>query len=151
MDNPTRVIKELLSTQRLAVVATPSDGQPYTNLVAFACSDSIWDIVFATRKDTNKFRNLSKDPRTSLLIDDRNNSPEDIYRARVVTAMGLSKEILNSERERIEKIYLNKHPYLEEFIRDPLCALIKLWVDHYIVVEQFSVVKVIRCGERSNL
>jgi len=34
-----QVLRELLSSQKLAVLSTHTSGQPYANLAAFACSD----------------------------------------------------------------------------------------------------------------
>ena len=46
------MISRLLSTQRLAVLASYGDDQPYTSLVAFAASDDLRAIHFAISEVT---------------------------------------------------------------------------------------------------
>ena len=36
-----QVLRELLSSQKLAVLSTHHSGQPYSSRVAFACSDDL--------------------------------------------------------------------------------------------------------------
>ena len=67
----------LNKTQKHAVLATDSDGQPYTSLIAYALTSDMKGIVFATPKDTSKYRNILKNRRVSLLIDTRSNTEKD--------------------------------------------------------------------------
>ena len=79
--NPTtkealrREIKALLSEQRLGVLSTHYEGQPYASLVAFVASSDLGNLFFATPRATRKYRNLSHDDRASFLIDNRQNLP----------------------------------------------------------------------------
>jgi hypothetical protein len=51
-------LKVMNSIQRHAVLATVSDGQPYTSLVAFAMTTNMTSLVFATPRQTAKYRNI---------------------------------------------------------------------------------------------
>jgi len=42
------------------------------------------------------------------------------------------------------KVYLEKHPNLEEFVTGPNCALLRIKVDKYIVVTRFQEVREIK-------
>ena len=65
-------IRKLMMEQRLAVLCTAQpDGQAYTSLVAFAASQDLKQIAFATMRATRKFANLSSNPRVARLLDDR--------------------------------------------------------------------------------
>lgn len=90
------VIRDLLHTQPLAVLATRSQGQPYANLMAFAATADIRQVVFATRRDTHTFANLLADPRVALLVDSRANRPEDFTEAAAVTILGRARELIRT-------------------------------------------------------
>ncbi len=64
-----KIIRELLVSQRLAVLSTQDHGQPYINLIAFAATDDLKYLYFATNRATRKYANLMADSRASLLID----------------------------------------------------------------------------------
>ena len=135
------IVQNLLSSQRLAVLATQMSGQPYTNLIAFAASEDLKEILFATTRATRKFANLTAEPRVSLLMDDRSNEEADFGQAAAVTVMGTAAEVLNLDREARLPLYLKKHPYLEEFVTAPTCALIRVKVEKYLMVTRFQEVR----------
>ncbi|RPJ76686.1 MAG: pyridoxamine 5'-phosphate oxidase family protein [Desulfobacteraceae bacterium] len=133
------LLRSLLSTQRLAVVSTHSAaGHPYANLVAFAASDDLKHIFFATPRSTRKFENLEADCRVALLVDSRSNREEDFHEAVAVTVMGRAGELYGAERDDAIRLYLAKHPYLEDFVRAPTCALFKIHVQRYVLVRHFQ-------------
>lgn len=135
------LIKGLLNSQRLAVLATQDHGQPYSNLIAFAATEDMKHLVFATTRATRKYANLLADPRVSVLVDNRANRPSDFSRAAAITALGKAWELKGRERQHFLKLFLHKHPYLEEFVASPTCALLKVTVDKYIVVTRFQEVR----------
>ena len=132
------VIRELFSSQRLAVLGTQRGGQPYANLVAFAASDDLKSIFFATARATRKYANIEADSRVTVLIDNRSNQEADFSKAAAVTATGRAQEVRDSERELVTAAYLAKHPMLEEFVRSPSCAMLKLQVETYYLVRRFQ-------------
>jgi nitroimidazol reductase NimA-like FMN-containing flavoprotein (pyridoxamine 5'-phosphate oxidase superfamily) len=141
MDRTTNIrnkIKELFISQKLAVLATSNAGQPYTSLVAFWGSEDLKYLYFVTPKSTRKFANLSNDHRVSMLINNTTNSDDDFHDAVSVTAIGRSEEITGSQKEKMLSHYLNRHPFLEEFARSPTCALIRITVAAYYMVEKFQ-------------
>jgi nitroimidazol reductase NimA-like FMN-containing flavoprotein (pyridoxamine 5'-phosphate oxidase superfamily) len=135
------IIKNLLASQSLAVLATQDHGQPYTTLMAFAATDDLKFLIFATTRATRKYANLLAEPRVALLVDNRANEPADFSRAAAVTALGKTWELQGRERQAYLKIYLAKHPYLEEFASSPDCALLRVAVEKYILVTRFQEVR----------
>jgi hypothetical protein len=73
-----------------------------------------------------------------MLIDSRSNQTNDFREAIAVTALGRAKELIDAEREKHLALYLGKHPYLEDFVNSPSCALLKIEVEHYYVVSRFQ-------------
>lgn len=136
-------LRALFAAQPLAVLATSEEGHPCCSLVAFAATDDIRNLVFVTTRATRKFANLARDPRVSLLVDNRSNEVSDFHAAMAVTAAGTAVEAPDSERARFLKLYLGKHPHLEEFALSPGCALVAVRVSRYTVVRQFQSVMVL--------
>lgn len=132
------LIRDLLRTQPLAVLATQSQGQPYANLMAFAATADLRQVVFATRRDTHKFANLLADPRVALLVDSRANRPEDFRDAAAVTILGRARELIGRERQPHLELYLGKHPYLAEFVAQPGCTLLMVTVERFVLVTHFQ-------------
>jgi len=138
VDELLDLIRELLRSQSLAVLATQNQGQPYANLMAFAAGEDLRHLVFATSRSTRKFANLLADPRVALVVDSRRNRPEDFSEAAAVTILGKAFELAGREREAYLALYLNKHPYLKDFVAQPGCALMKVTVESLILVTRFQ-------------
>lgn len=140
----TEQLHDLFFAQPLAVLSTQDKGQPYCNLVAFAVTDDMKDLIFATARATRKYANLTHDRRVSMLIDNRTNQVEDFHNAMAVTATGKAFEVSEDEKVTYLKLYLNKHPHLEEFVISPDCALLRIQVDKYYIVKRFQNVMVLQ-------
>jgi len=138
------VIRNLLESQKLAVLATQNHGQPYSNLIAIAATADMKYLLFATTRATRKYANLMADPRVAVLVDNRKNDVTDFAEASALTALGKVWELQGLERQRLLDVYLKKHPYLSDFVAAPTCALLRIKVDKYIVVSQFQDVREIQ-------
>jgi len=135
------MVRNLLNTQYLAVLATQGEDGPYSNLVAFAAGNDLKYLIFATPRATRKFANLKANPRVSLLVDNRSNRETDFAEASAVTVLGSAAEAAGSERERYLSFYLQRHPHLQDFVTGPTCALIRVSVEKYILVTRFQEVR----------
>ncbi|MBN2244289.1 MAG: pyridoxamine 5'-phosphate oxidase family protein [Candidatus Aminicenantes bacterium] len=131
-------IKDLLNSQKLAVLATLTEDQPYENLVAFVATEDLQHLIFATAQYTRKFANIKANPKVSLLIDNRSNVEVDFHMGVAVTALGEAEEISIPERQNILNFYLKKHPYLENFVTAPSCSFFRVRVCKYILVSDFQ-------------
>lgn len=128
-----RTLKDVLGSQRLCVLATQGQGQPYGSLVAFASTEDLRQLVFSTSRDTRKFSNLVSEPRVALVIDTRSNRDADLKTAVAITALGPAHEAVGDEREQLARVYLAKHPRLTKFTglaRTAVCAVV---VEDYII------------------
>ena len=131
-------LKNLLFSQPLAVLATQDKGKPYGSLVAFAVTDDLKHLLFATTRSTRKYTNLSKNLKVAMVIDNRSNRVDDFYKAIAATATGTIEELKGKGKERYLKLYLSKHPYLKEFVSSPTCAFLRVKVDTYYIVSRFQ-------------
>ena len=146
-EHPRQRLKDLLDHQKLAVLGTHRRGQPYGSLVSFAATHDMKQILFATTRSTRKYENLTADARVSLLIDNRLNQDSDIHEATAVTATGRADELSDADKEPFLQLYLQKHPYLQDFVNSPTCALLRVQVDTYYLVNRFQEVMELHAEE----
>ncbi len=131
-------IRELMTTQPFAVLATKGE-HPHTSLVSFIADEGLDALYFPTSRDTRKYRNMLSDPRVALMADDRGSDPmADIRRASSVTAAGTAEECGDEESAAVAERFIERHPYLEDFVRDPGTAIIRVDVKGYDVISSFQ-------------
>jgi len=138
------LIKKVFTSQRFAVLATQSEGQPYSSLIAFAEADNLRSLIFVTSRDTRKYSNTQANRKVAVLVDSRTNQVSDLQNAVAITAIGTIEEVAESNRDYLSGIYLSKHPQLSDFLHKPSNALMKVVVTEYVVatfegVRSFSI------------
>ena len=138
LDRAKIELKEIQKSQPLGVLATQNRGQPYTSLVAFASSDDLRSLFFATTRPTRKYANLSGDSRVAMLVDNRSNKASDFRWAKAVTVVGKAEELEPQRSQESIAIYLTKHPHLENFVSSPNCAFLRIQVSTYYLVTRFQ-------------
>jgi heme iron utilization protein len=139
-------LKRLLESQSLAVLATENRGQPYASLVAFASSEDLRSLYFATTRSTRKYANLTSESRAAMLVDNRSNRASDFRWAMAATATGRAAEVNLGAVEKARDLYLSKHPQLKAFVHSPTCALCELQVRSFFVVTRFQSVVEVHIG-----
>ena len=127
--------------QRHAVLATDSDGCPYTSLVAFALTPDGNGLVFATPKKTTKYRNMLKNSNVSVLIDSRKNTAKGYMESEAVTIIGIAKTVRKGRRrDRLLHIFTAKHPDLTGFLNSSSTAIIMVSFEKIIHAGKFQTV-----------
>ena len=136
-------VRNLLASQKFAVLSTQKQDHPYLNLVAFAETSDLRTLLFATPRAMRKYGNLSSKSGVALLVDNRSNDAADIRGAMAVTIIGIAVEVPGLERERLERVHLEKQPHMEEFLSSPSTALIKVDVESHLLVSRFPKVAIL--------
>ena len=131
-------LKKLLDSQRLAVLATQEEIHPYLSLVAFAETDDLKVILFATTRDTRKYSNMLSKSGVALLVDNRSNEKADLSHGVAVTILGKATEVLQDDKGPLEEIYLAKLPHMKDFLAESSTALVRADVETYYMVSQFQ-------------
>jgi hypothetical protein len=72
------------------------------------------------------------------MVNNSINQASDFHQAISVTAVGNAKVVDESEKDPILNLYLAKHPHLEEFVQSPTCALVRVSIKTYYMVENFQ-------------
>lgn len=139
-------LKRLFRFQKLGVLATQQERTPYTSLVAFASSDDMRHIVFATPKATRKFANIRSNANVAMFVDNRSNRAVDFRTAIGVTALGSVRQIPKRKNSSLMKHYCTKHPQLASFLASPSCAFMCIDVRSFLIVERFQNVTEIHLG-----
>jgi uncharacterized pyridoxamine 5'-phosphate oxidase family protein len=134
-------ISDLFKSQKLAVLSTFDQGQPYCNLVAFAESNDCKFLVFATNRNTNKYRNLLNNRLVSLLIDDRTNLSGDFNQNLAITVLGSAEEVASDEKPCFNELLISKNPNITSFVNGADNTLFKVMISDYIIAGFNSVEK----------
>ncbi len=140
------IVKQLLESQKYAVLATDNCGQPYTSLMAFSVTEDLQSFLLMTERGRLKYENLMTNPRVAIFIDNRENIGSDLNEAIAITAKGLAEEVLGEECIDGRAFCLARHPDLQTFSASPTCALIRIRIKSYVVVRRFEEVTEWRIG-----
>ena len=105
--------------------------------MAFAPSEGLGNIYFATRQDSTKYLNLLNNPCVSIFFDDRKNLSSDIKNAMTVSAEAEAKDV-KEEKEKLKKLLADRHPELKGFLNEPNCDLFRLEIKKYYYVDNFD-------------
>lgn len=125
-------MKEVMGGQYFAVLSTLGQGLPHSSLVSFVATDDLKSLVFVTRRNTRKYRNIQHNSNVSLLIDNRTNRPSDTSRAIAITAIGTAREEVDN-KSILQEIFLARHPQLRHFVEAPDNATMLVMIQEYIV------------------
>jgi heme iron utilization protein len=82
---------------------------------------------------------LEGDKNVSLLIDNRAQQPDSLNKISAVTITGKARIL--SDKDEMEKwsgLYLEKHPYLNGFVKSPSTAMVLVEVLRYFYVSRFQ-------------
>jgi hypothetical protein len=135
-------IRRLLMEQSYAVLCTQGLSQPYGSLIAFAASNDLKTIVFATPVTTRKYRLLTECEHVALVIDSRPAFPSDMMRIEAVTATGRARAVAaGTEFDRWAGLLTARHPHLAAFVKAQSSALVCVEVVRYLHVCRFQEVR----------
>ena len=127
-------IEGALQTSRFAVLATEGNGQPHTSLIAITPFGSFRQLIFATYRNTLKYRNLVHNSKVAVLIESGDVNMKGLKESVVLTIIGYTEEISKEENEAAYKAHLKRHPEMESFMLSSDCALILVIGQSYQVV-----------------
>ena len=127
-------IEGVIKRNRFAVLATEGDGQPHVSLIAITPFTSYRQLIFATFRNTLKYRNLSQNSKVALLIENENVNLTGLTDKVALTIIGQTKEISISDREAAFRAHLRWHPEMESFMLSSDCALIMVLAHSYQIV-----------------
>ena len=129
-----KYIEDILQTCRLAVLATEAHGQPHASLIAITPIQGFRQIIFATYRNTRKFKNMVHNGRVAVLIQGEDPDSPNRKKGFALTGFGNIEEVELSEWEKAMHAHLEKHPDLVNFLNSGDLVLIRIKVEEYQVV-----------------
>jgi nitroimidazol reductase NimA-like FMN-containing flavoprotein (pyridoxamine 5'-phosphate oxidase superfamily) len=136
--NKQRTIKEyieaVLKTSGFAVLATDGNGQPHASLIAITPFGNFRQIIFATYRDTLKYRNLSNNNKVAVLIESGVINIKGLNQSVVLTIIGHTEEVSVEENEAAYQAHLKRHPEMESFMLSSDCTLFLVIAQSYQLV-----------------
>jgi nitroimidazol reductase NimA-like FMN-containing flavoprotein (pyridoxamine 5'-phosphate oxidase superfamily) len=127
-------IRTVIQTSGFAVLATEGNGQPHTSLIAITQFGNFNQIIFATYRNTLKYRNLSHNNKVAVLIEGEYFNLKGLKESVVLTIIGHTEEISKAGNEAPYQAHLKRHPEMESFMLSPDCVLIRVIARSYQVV-----------------
>jgi nitroimidazol reductase NimA-like FMN-containing flavoprotein (pyridoxamine 5'-phosphate oxidase superfamily) len=132
-------LRILNKKQRHSVLATDGGGRPYTSLVAFALSEDARGIIFATPRQTTKYKNILNNRHVSLMIDTRSNTQKGYMQSEAVTVLGRAYPLRKGKkRDILCNTFQKKHPELAGFLNAPSTVLIFVEINKAIHAGKFQ-------------
>lgn len=118
-------VLEILRNARLCVLATESEGVPHTSLMACAFDEKKKALIIATGENTQKYNNITINPRVSALLDTRMESRErDFSEVKALSLNGRAYRVPKEEAEGARRLLLQGNPKLSGFLNDPCLVLL---------------------------
>ena len=140
-------IGDIIKTIDLAVLATEGDGQPHASLIKISPFKGSNHLVFATYRNTLKYRNIQNNNKVAVLIESCVINNKGLKKNVVLTIIGYTEEVSFAENEAAYQAHLKQNPELELFMLSPDCTLLKVIAQSYQVVYGIDEIKWISADE----
>lgn len=127
-------MKALAKDNNICVLATVAGAKPHCSLMAYVTDENCEEIYLVTRRDTRKYRNLTKNPAVSLLIDNREKYPRSV--AKALTVAGVYAKIENEQKnKKVKQNLLAVHPYLTDLINHPDAEILCIQIHSFLMLK----------------
>lgn len=130
-------IRQLVKNEKLCVLATSMDNNPYCSLMSYAADDDCRKLYMVTMTDSEKYRNLKNNDAVSILIDTRGSKTDMPVKALTIT--GRFFEIRDEEKIVEAKDKLKKrHPALEPFFNSGPSSVFYVEIRSLLLLDGFN-------------
>jgi len=144
-------IEVVLKTSGFAVLATEGNGQPHASLIAITPFENLRQIIFATYRNTLKYRNISHNNKVAVLIESGDDKRKVLQKSIFLTIIGHAEEISTDENEAAYQAHLKRHPEMESFMLSSDCALIRVIAHSYQIVKGVDDIRWITTDELNSV
>ncbi|MBU2552202.1 MAG: pyridoxamine 5'-phosphate oxidase family protein [Proteobacteria bacterium] len=114
-----------LQANDIGVLATCLDDEPHCSLMAYTAAPDGRTLYLISLRSTRKYRNLIRNDRVSLLVDDRAASGPDRGRVQALTVYGRCRPVEDrTEADQARRRITERHPHLVSLANAPdACVL----------------------------
>jgi nitroimidazol reductase NimA-like FMN-containing flavoprotein (pyridoxamine 5'-phosphate oxidase superfamily) len=133
-------MKDLVKRKDTCVLATVTENNPHCSLMAYVTDNDCREIYMVTNRQTTKFRNLSKNPAVSLLIDTREeHTRTNRHDTQALTVSGVYHEIKDENKKAsVRNNLLEKHPHLRDLMDMPDAEIFCVKVTSFLLLDGVS-------------
>lgn len=131
-------VKDLLLSQRFAVLATEGEEYPYSGLVAYLYNTDEEKLYVPILKDNPIYHNIKNSPHVSLVIDNNKNSSVTVFDTQSMTLLGKAKEVYERKKGELINEFYGRYECLHELLNNDNCAIVEIHVHKYIFSSDLS-------------
>ena len=128
-------MQEILCANDLAVLATCAENQPHCSLMAYVPNEDCRTIYMLTQRDSRKFRNISANPRVSLMVDTRLDSPESRTAIKALTISGTCSPCPQSMQKQFKQLLVQKHSQLKTLSAQKDAIVLEITIKSFLLLD----------------
>jgi general stress protein 26 len=120
-------LAKLFDAQHVAVLVTDGDEWPTATLQAFGETEDL-DLIFIMNESAEKFQNLIKRPKATVLIDTRDSGDIETFRVTRAVMQTIASDVQRDSAEwnSLKAAFLKKNPFEAPFFNAPTLRMIRL-------------------------
>ena len=119
-------LAELFAQEHVAVVVTQGEEWPTATLQAFAETPDL-DILFIMGDTAEKFQNLLKRPKVTMIVDTRDVGDVNKFQISRSVVQGIAGEVAKGvEWDSLKDLFLKKNPFEAPFFGNPALRLVRV-------------------------
>ncbi len=120
-------LRKLLDAQHVAVLVTLGEEWPTATLQAFGETDDL-DLIFIMNESADKFQNLLKRPKATVLVDTRDTGDVPTFRVSRAVVQCVASEVKRDSDEwnSLKAMFLKKNPFEAPFFNAPPLRMVRL-------------------------
>jgi hypothetical protein len=120
-------LEKLFAAQHVAVLVTDGDEWPTATLQAFGETEDL-DLIFIMNESADKFQNLTKRPKATVLIDTRDTGDVPTFRVNRAVVQTIARVVARDSDEwnSLKASFLKKNPFEAPFFNAPPLRMVLL-------------------------
>jgi len=119
-------LAELFAQEHVAVIVTQGEEWPTATLQAFAETPDL-DILFIMGDTAEKFQNLLKRPKVTMIVDTRDVGDVNKFQISRSVVQGIAGEVAKGvEWDSLKDLFLKKNPFEAPFFGNPALRLVRV-------------------------
>jgi hypothetical protein len=120
-------LRTLFDAQHIAVLVTDGEEWPTATLQAFGETDDL-DLIFIMNESADKFQNLLKRPKATVLIDMRDTGEVETFRINRAVVQSIARVVTRDSEEwnSLKATFLKKNPFEAPFFNAPPLRMVLL-------------------------
>jgi general stress protein 26 len=119
-------LAELFAQEHVAVIVTQGEEWPTATLQAFAETPEL-DLLFIMGDTAEKFQNLVKRPKVTVIIDNRDVGDVNTFQVSRSVVQGIAGKVAKGvEWDSLKDIFLKKNPFEAPFFGNPALRIVRV-------------------------